>query len=109
MVGSTDDREIVRFADQVVALFTLTKGTWIIDNTEATSQETYNTNGIIMNGAGLHCEVRMASSAGELAVRALAIAGYPCERLPDQLNAPPPQGMLVDITIHIGSRIIPPK
>jgi len=117
------DSEINSFTSQVVRLFNDTNGTWAIANISRAGMTILMTDNGVYNGSGFHCSVaNNASGAGEIAVKALAMTGYPCVRDPDIYNPPPqtpsvaqPNGQNppapppVDLYLSIGTRIVPPS
>lgn len=109
------DSEVNSFTSQVVRLFNDTNGTWVIGDISL-SRATAATNGDDADsGSGFHCSAaNRASGAGEIAIKALAMTGYPCVRDPDGHNPPAsePSGQNpppVDLYLSIGARTVPPS
>jgi hypothetical protein len=118
-IGSTGDKEITMFFNQVAALFSMTDGVWQMAGTNTVGQQSTSVNGVISHGEGLGCTVdNPTSGAGETAKRALETAGFPCAHWAEgntsspmrfarpgqpQQPTPPP----TDFYISIGTRIVP--
>jgi hypothetical protein len=115
------DSEMNSFTSQVVRLFNDTNGTWVIGDISRAGT-TISTNGNdVYKGSGFHCSVsNKISGAGEIAIKALAMTGYPCVHDPDSYDPPPqppstsgPNGQNpqppVDLYLSIGTRIVPPS
>ena len=101
--------EVIQFANQVGALFAHSDGIWNITGVNRTGEmEQMMSDGSVSHGEGFHCYVYNSSAAGEIAVKAMAVSGYSCER-GDRQHNPTTENSAVDLLIEIGTRIIPPK
>jgi hypothetical protein len=115
------DNEINSFVSQVVQLFNDTRGVWVIADIQRAGMTISMSGDTIYNGSGFHCSAsNTASGAGEIAIRALALTGFPCVRDPDSDYSPPPRppsapgqpstpSAPIDLCLSIGTRIVPPN
>jgi hypothetical protein len=105
-VGKSEDNEINPFFDQVVGLFASSADHWKV-TLKRTGPETFTADGGILRGEGIGCSVdRATNGAGDIAKRALSVAGFPCTR--DAIGwiwgLEKPSA---DIYVSIGTRIVP--
>jgi len=106
-VGSTDNKEINDFYNQVAGLFIDASDRWQIDGKDVVGTAIVTADGAISHGEGIGCSIsNPTSAAGGIAKSALAATGFPCahEAIPFGPRPSP-----ADINISVGTRILPPQ
>lgn len=106
-VGSTDNKEINDFYNQITGLFVEASDRWQIDGKDVVGTAIVTADGAVSHGEGVGCSTsNPTSSAAGLAKSALVAAGFPCahEAIPFGPRPSP-----ADINISVGTRILPPQ